>query len=689
MNIERLMYTAVGGSLYLSAYGKRAENPDFEKELGQRFGKIHNLLISNMQNNWVTDGYKKCLAHKKNVYIDVTTVVLALFGDVMDEKQLEVFFNRYLVDALIVFAKELMVRAHQSETLDSFKEDIEKCSRKVIEFYEDGAILFGRGIDIPDMDICSCQNLKWLMELLAICLGEDTYHNLYIIRRPKKKDSADDTVKKILTQRNEIFEIIMSHVSNGFQKEATKAFVKVSASVYSFYITSYMTTDKTRNIMGQIASQTERKLAEMSSPLSASLVDSQAELHRLAKWDEAFDDCEKLKHAMMSTILEVTQDGDMKKIQEITGSAIRNPDIAASGLILLMMQDGLWCHGFPQRAALVALNNVSALRMKNLNRTVNDAIEGSNLDITSTDLWNNISSTINNVSALFMSPKETFSNVRTAENPGLGGTNQQVLAANGLLLADLTHLPSLDDIQKTFYGTCKVHGVPPLEVLGAEIAVNILHQAGLLGNCSKQLLDDRPELAQRAIDAEAQLMREKGKVTELKVKLENASHSLGEKEDKIAELERKLAAKDKEIEKLRTAKTEAKSQLEELVLAVEQLGVEEFAPDNEQKAGFQATGHLSNLRIISYGGPHTFASQLQELLPTVSVYECGKVPPATALRLSDAVFLQVQYIGHPDYYSIRDICKANQIPCYHIPTSGAIKAAEFICEKAKELAPRS
>ena len=67
---------------------------------------------------------------------------------------------------------------------------------------------------------------------------------------------------------------------------------------------------------------------------------------------------------MMSTILEVTQDGDMKKIQEITGSAIRNPDIAASGLILLMMQDGLWCHGFPQRAALVALNNVSALRMK-------------------------------------------------------------------------------------------------------------------------------------------------------------------------------------------------------------------------------------------------------------------------------------------------------------------------------------
>ena len=151
----------------------------------------------------------------------------------------------------------------------------------------------------------------------------------------------------------------------------------------------------------------------------------------------------------------------------------------------------------------------------------------------------------------------------------------------------------------------------------------------------------------------------------------------------------KLAAKDKEIEKLRTAKTEAKSQLEELVLAVEQLGVEEFAPDNEQKAGFQATGHLSNLRIISYGGPHTFASQLQELLPTVSVYECGKVPPATALRLSDAVFLQVQYIGHPDYYSIRDICKANQIPCYHIPTSGAIKAAEFICEKAKELAPRS
>ena len=94
MNIERLMYTAVGGSLYLSAYGKRAENPDFEKELGQRFGKIHNLLISNMQNNWVTDGYKKCLAHKKNVYIDVTTVVLALFGDVMDEKQLEVFFNR-------------------------------------------------------------------------------------------------------------------------------------------------------------------------------------------------------------------------------------------------------------------------------------------------------------------------------------------------------------------------------------------------------------------------------------------------------------------------------------------------------------------------------------------------------------------------------------------------------------------
>ena len=594
MNIERLMYTAVGGSLYLSAYGKRAENPDFEKELGQRFGKIHNLLISNMQNNWVTDGYKKCLAHKKNVYIDVTTVVLALFGDVMDEKQLEVFFNRYLVDALIVFAKELMVRAHQSETLDSFKEDIEKCSRKVIEFCEDGAILFGRGIDIPDMDICSCQNLKWLMELLAICLGEDTYHNLYIIRRPKKKDSADDTVKKILTQRNEIFEIIMSHVSNGFQKEATKAFVKVSASVYSFYITSYMTTDKTRNIMGQIASQTERKLAEMSSPLSASLVDSQAELHRLAKWDEAFDDCEKLKHAMMSTILEVTQDGDMKKIQEITGSAIRNPDIAASGLILLMMQDGLWCHGFPQRAALVALNNVSALRMKNLNRTVNDAIEGSNLDITSTDLWNNISSTINNVSALFMSPKETFSNVRTAENPGLGGTNQQVLAANGLLLADLTHLPSLDDIQKTFYGTCKVHGVPPLEVLGAEIAVNILHQAGLLGNCSKQLLDDRPELAQRAIDAEAQLMREKGKVTELKVKLENASHSLGEKEDKIAELERKLAAKDKEIEKLRTAKTEAKSQLEELVLAVEQLGVEEFAPDNEQKAGFQATGHLSN-----------------------------------------------------------------------------------------------
>lgn len=279
MNIERLMYTAVGGSLYLSAYGKRAENPDFEKELGQRFGKIHNLLISNMQNNWVTDGYKKCLAHKKNVYIDVTTVVLALFGDVMDEKQLEVFFNRYLVDALIVFAKELMVRAHQSETLDSFKEDIEKCSRKVIEFCEDGAILFGRGIDIPDMDICSCQNLKWLMELLAICLGEDTYHNLYIIRRPKKKDSADDTVKKILTQRNEIFEIIMSHVSNGFQKEATKAFVKVSASVYSFYITSYMTTDKTRNIMGQIASQTERKLAEMSSPLSASLVDSQAELH--------------------------------------------------------------------------------------------------------------------------------------------------------------------------------------------------------------------------------------------------------------------------------------------------------------------------------------------------------------------------------------------------------------------------
>ena len=256
------------------------------------------------------------------------------------------------------------------------------------------------------------------------------------------------------------------------------------------------------------------------------------------------------------------------------------------------MQDGLWCHGFPQRAALVALNNVSALRMKNLNRTVNDAIEGSNLDITSTDLWNNISSTINNVSALFMSPKETFSNVRTAENPGLGGTNQQVLAANGLLLADLTHLPSLDDIQKTFYGTCKVHGVPPLEVLGAEIAVNILHQAGLLGNCSKQLLDDRPELAQRAIDAEAQLMREKGKVTELKVKLENASHSLGEKEDKIAELERKLAAKDKEIEKLRTAKTEAKSQLEELVLAVEQLGVEEFAPDNEQKAGFQATGSL-------------------------------------------------------------------------------------------------
>lgn len=492
-------------------------------------------------------------------------------------------------------------------------------------------------------------------------------------------------VRDICKHSEEISAKIMSYIPKQFKKDATKSFIKIAGSIYGFYVSAYMADDSTNNELFQTARQARLKYLPENKALPSGEMGMIEALMDTAKIDAAFADCEALRHGVLDVILDLTKGGDTKNLQYITGKAIKNPDVATSGLVLLMMEDIIWAYGSPQRAALIALNNLSAVRMQSMCREMTEAIEAKGIITMGTGLWDDIEPIVNNVLSLFANPDEQYQDADDELNPGVSGTNRQVLSLNGLTLADTACLPSSEKLMDTFYVNCRIHGTPLPEVLGAELAINILHRAGLIGNYPRKMEDDRPEFIQRAMEAEAETKRVRSNVANLEALLGKKDEELSEKDQKILELERKLAAKDREVEKLQGEKNETKQQLDDLILTVEQLGNEEFEVVDEGLHELVVPECMANMRVLTYGGPHSFASQLQELLPNISIYECGKMPPTSTLRLSNAVFLQVQYMGHSDYYAIRDLCKANQVPVFHIPSKGAQKAAEFICKKAEEL----
>lgn len=147
--------------------------------------------------------------------------------------------------------------------------------------------------------------------------------------------------------------------------------------------------------------------------------------------------------------------------------------------------------------------------------------------------------------------------------------------------------------------------------------------------------------------------------------------------DEIERLKQQLYKADKNVQALNEKQeniiAERDSEKKELVALREwmfqqQLG-EDTSEENSNAVEFPL--HTDSLKVVSYGGHPSWLTAIRQFLPDVKFYDANVVPNKELMANADAIWIQPNCIGHPQYYKIMSVVKLSKNPLHYFRYASA------------------
>ena len=168
--------------------------------------------------------------------------------------------------------------------------------------------------------------------------------------------------------------------------------------------------------------------------------------------------------------------------------------------------------------------------------------------------------------------------------------------------------------------------------------------------------------------------------------LDSARKNMEEAQRQRKAAERESQTLRHEVAKLRRELEQTKIQLERSNELLELYESRDEEPQDEPTAGnaFQFPFE-TDLRIVLYGGFHSFHQDILKLIPGLRIIPSASRIDVTPVRNADIVFIQINKTSHSNYWNVCDTAKAASVPYYHLNYAGPRRCAEEIIQKVREL----
>lgn len=657
----------------------------------RRFAGIHTQLLSKFSGrSRLTRNYKNAVSGKFTPDDRAFKLFLALFRNETIHSATDSIFQG-LINSLHVLAYNLVLETHSQGTasLENLRAAIAECQQLIVPYRLPIVVDASFEPMASSTSICSRMELNALAHFIAICAPDEVYNLIYA--PTLRMEDCEGRRAVVLARSNQEFiaKKISPFIPKQFRKRAERACIETMAAFYEWSVDYLLGHQWGVSLLSVPSGNKE------NPPFSAVAHEFLRTLSATPNMNNGFPmaattstlpSMSAPSHAVELDLAELldkaSQRYDLETMREVFGEWVKAPELVLSGFYLLVAKEPMWAQNRLAMLLTSEIANISILRFHIKANTY--AASGShNKEVEARA--KRYSEIVQPIYNMLTYPQDELRCATGDGQTSAVGNYAQLMKLSRFIFLDNELPPIQAALNERIPRWLAVVGELPDSVVGALTAIYLLDSTGILLGAPKKP-DDREKLLElvRMTDENAAALQKRNR--ELEAALSTKTKQIERQDAGVLDLTRQLAAKEKELSALNDEKQDIQQQMDELMEVMEQMSREEEAGDwDENNDELIIPNDFHALRVVSCGGTDRFAAEIQAMLPGVFVYDCKRTPPANVLRLADIVFVQVKCISHADYYTIRDICKANKTPIYSYPTSGAKKAAQFILNTTKGL----
>lgn len=570
-------------------------------------------------------------------------------------------------DAGNLLAQTLAIDAYRNDKLPELMGVIEQVQKIISPYHFCTALTFDGQKMLPEMDICTREQLTTLSYALGTSANEDVFQLIFSETVKNQNNLNHAAVVTARKYKKEIEQLLSPFISNSFRKKAEKAFVTAMASMYEYIVNSMMEhgfrsllIDSKPNVL---TNPGIGRKASISPYFDSSTFDNSSQVF-----------------GILDGIYKEVRDAGVyvneKQIQRIFGSVTKDLELANIGFWFCLNSNSMWGVGTMLPLFSHTLTYYSHCR----GQFGFDAVCPKSYRVEGkSKLLKHNNDIVKTIGDLFVS-KGTVPKAVKAAGDGIKVTYNQLLYGFGLRVCETGDFELDSDSAEYLANNLTRLGPLPDDISGALTAISILDYAGMLAPIEKDK-PDFSELAQAAEKAQEQATAAQRKIKELEAQLANKDKVIQRKDDELFDNSRALAAKDKEIASMKDDEEDLRQQITELTEILTHVD------DNDTLKGRQVIDSdiVKAHNIVVCGGTERFTNLLKGVLPTIKTYFAGQAAPADVLRNAEVVFIQTSYIAHKQYYQIRNICKASGTKLEFFRKRGVQTVAAIICGKVLQM----
>lgn len=570
-------------------------------------------------------------------------------------------------DAGNLLAQTLVIDAYRNDKLPELMGVIEQVQEIISPYHFCTTLTFDGQKVLPEMDICTREQLTTLSYALGTSAAEDVFQLIFSETVKNQNDLNHAAVVTARKYKKEIEQLLSPFISNPFRKKAEKAFVAAMASMYEYTVNSMMEHGFRSLLLDSKPSVLVNSGISRKTSISPYLDSS------------AFDNSSQVFGLFNGVYKEIRDAGvyaNEKQIQRIFGAAAKDLELANIGFWFCLNSNSMWGVG----TMLPLFSHTLTYYTHCRGQFGFDALCPKSYRVEGkSQLLKHNNDIVKAISDLFVS-KDTVPKATKAVGDGIKVTYNQLLYGFGLRICETGDFELDSDSVEDLANNLTRLGPLPDDISGALTAISILDYAGMLA----PIEGDKPdfsELAQAAEKAQEQAAAAQRRIKELETQLASKDKVIQRKDDELFDYSRALASKDKEIASMKDSEEDLRQQITELteILA--------HVDDDDIPKGRQIIDSdiVKTHNIVVCGGTERFTNLLKGVLPTIKTYFAGQAAPADVLRNAEVVFIQTSYIAHKQYYRIHNICKASGTKVEFFRKRGVQTVAAIICEKVLQV----
>lgn len=492
---------------------------------------------------------------------------------------------------------------------------------------------------------------------LVICYPETDFLPMEFITNLYIPALEVDRVQYVRAHREEYKAILNPFITTQQKKSAIKAYTKAMAALYFNFINYYIQN-------GAASKQPEQSLLSPFSLRQAPLmgkpqVASKQPIPVLQTARKYFADFEK-------ELAKPNKD----VISRYFNNETFNYGLALSGAFFLGCENPAWLDAMISHNAQLGMLAMSNSRhcLKLLIRRTEEQKESACKQI-----GNRLQPAID-----FFYDRDAI--LQAEETAPIAYTNQQAYSACGLsALYPEGTFPEASMLKDEVIKTLSEIQPKSDVVLGAAFAVALMSSMGLEHTTlAEHLRRNSEEQAKEIVMLKNELVSLNTQIQNNLAIITDRDAALNSANAKVVELEARVQTRDKELDDIKAEKKAMQEQIDALLLAMQSMSEETTIEDNEASTQFPAS--LDGVNAVLYGGFPKFLLAIQNLLPELRTFQPDRRVDANVAQNADIVFLQVNCMGHPMYYTITNICRQNNIPYVILNSSSASNAASQILD---------